>query len=217
MTTLDGGKISSEEFLSDDPIVWIGRTMDASDVDLCNLLLEQITMGASPEELVKVDGVSEKIELASCVQNLREVNFYFPIPSNGSFESKDFETLKKEAEMKLWDWNVEKGFLRGSIDFVFEHKSRIYLIDWKSNKLEDYYSKTLGYQVKTHYMLQLQIYTLAVTYWFNLDNKEKFEKMFGGVLYIFLRGMPQKEGVFFFRPDWIDVLDYKRILSLEKH
>ncbi len=61
---LDGGKISSEEFLSDDPIVWIGRTMDASDVDLCNLLLEQITMGASPEELVKVEGVSEKIELA---------------------------------------------------------------------------------------------------------------------------------------------------------
>ena len=160
---------------------------------------------------------SEKIELASCVQNLREVNFYFPIPSNGSFESKDFETLKKEAEMKLWDWNVEKGFMRGSIDFVFEHKSRIYLIDWKSNKLEDYYTKTLGYQVKNHYMLQLQIYTLAVTYWFNLDNKEKFEKMFGGVLYIFLRGMPQKEGVFFFRPDWNDLLDYKRILSMGKY
>ena len=38
--------------------------MDASDVELCNLLLEQITMGASPEELVKVGGVSEKIELA---------------------------------------------------------------------------------------------------------------------------------------------------------
>ena len=49
------------------------------------------------------------------------------------------------------------------------------------------------------------------------DNKEKFEKRFGGVLYIFLRGMLQREGVFFFRPGWNDLLDYERMLSLEKY
>ncbi len=51
----------------------------------------------------------------------------------------------------------------------------------------------------------------------NLDSKENFEKRFGGVLYIFLRGMLQREGVFFFRPGWNDLLDYERILSLEKY
>ena len=51
----------------------------------------------------------------------------------------------------------------------------------------------------------------------SLPSKEKFENRFGGVLYIFLRGMPQKEGVFFFRPGWNDLLDYERILSLEKY
>ena len=61
---LDGGKISRDEFLSDHPIVWIGRTMDASDVELSNLLLEQITSGISPDELVCIDKVSEKILLA---------------------------------------------------------------------------------------------------------------------------------------------------------
>ena len=64
-------------------------------------------------------------------------------------------------------------------------------------------------------MLQLQIYTLATSYWFKLDTNEKFENRFGGVLYIFLRGMPQKEGVFFFRPGWNDLLHYEKRLSLE--
>ncbi len=160
---------------------------------------------------------SEQVELASCEQNLREADFYFPIPLNDSLESNDSEKLKIEAELKLGDWNVDKGFMRGSIDFVFEHKGRIYLIDWKSNTLKDYHPKTLENEVIKHYMLQLQIYTLATSYWFNLDSKEKFEKRFGGVLYIFLRGMLQREGVFFFRPGWNDLLDYERILSLEKY
>ncbi len=160
---------------------------------------------------------SEQVVLSSCEQNLREADFYFPIPSKGTFESKGLEVLKKEVELKLDDWKVDKGFLRGSIDFVFEHKSKIYLIDWKSNMLKDYQPKTLGNEVSKHYMLQLQIYTLATSYWFNLDSKEKFEKRFGGVLYIFLRGMLQREGVFFFRPVWNDLLDYEKILSLEKY
>ena len=160
---------------------------------------------------------SEQVELAYCDKNLRETNFYFPIPSKESIKSKDLDLQKKTAELKLDDWNVYKGFLRGSIDFVFEHKGKIYLIDWKSNKLKDYQPKTLGKEIIKHYMLQLQIYTLATSFWFNLDNREKFEKRFGGVLYIFLRGMPQKEGVFFSRPEWKDLLDYKNILSLIKY
>ena len=89
------------------------------------------------------------------------------------------------------------------------------MIDWKSNTLADYHPKTLENEVMKRYMLQLQIYTLATSYWFKLDTKEKFENRFGGVLYIFLRGMPQKEGVFFFRPGWNDLLEYEKRLSLE--
>ena len=91
------------------------------------------------------------------------------------------------------------------------------MIDWKSNLLEDYHFKTLENEVMKHYMLQLQIYTVATSYWFKLDSKEKFENRFGGVLYIFLRGMLLREGVFFFRPSWKDLLDYERTLSLEKY
>ena len=58
---LDGGKISREEFLSDHPIVWIGRTIDATDVEYCQSLLQHIIDGMSPSELVNIPSVAEKI------------------------------------------------------------------------------------------------------------------------------------------------------------
>ena len=58
---LDGGKISREEFLSDHPIVWIGRTISASDDSFCQLLLENIVDGVGPDDLVKNPIVAEKI------------------------------------------------------------------------------------------------------------------------------------------------------------
>ena len=61
---LDGGKISREEFLSNHPIVWIGRIMDASEPELCSLLLTEITGGASPDALMHVEEVHEKVRMA---------------------------------------------------------------------------------------------------------------------------------------------------------
>ena len=61
---LDGGKITREEFLSNHPIVWIGRVMDASDTELCSVLLNEISGGAAPEEVLKIDSVFEKVCVA---------------------------------------------------------------------------------------------------------------------------------------------------------
>ena len=58
---LDGGKVSREEFLSDHPIVWIGRTIDASDDEYCQALLHQIVEGGRPQDLVNLQFVAEKI------------------------------------------------------------------------------------------------------------------------------------------------------------
>ena len=59
---LDGGKISREEFLSNHPIVWIGRTISADDDGYCQTLLQYIVDGISADELVNLQPVSEKIE-----------------------------------------------------------------------------------------------------------------------------------------------------------
>ena len=70
---------------------------------------------------------------------------------------------------------------------------------------------------KQHYELQLQIYTLATSYWFKLHSEEKYNEKFGGVLYIFLRGMPQHKGVYFNRPSWQDLKEYENRLRLENY
>jgi hypothetical protein len=93
----------------------------------------------------------------------------------------------------------------------------------------------LEQEVKQHYELQLQIYTLATSYWFKLDSEEKYNDKFGGVLYLFLRGIGQKsassgdlvnsgesvnyanEGVYFKRPSWTELKAYETRLSLENY
>ncbi|MBC8258238.1 MAG: UvrD-helicase domain-containing protein [SAR324 cluster bacterium] len=167
------------------------------------------------------------LELADSECFLRETDFCFPIPEGegldkeeqkynvlNSLQTQDFGL---EVAEKVEGWQVEKGFLRGSIDYVFEHQGLIYLLDWKSNLLTDYQQPTLEREVLRHYQLQLQIYTLATSYWFKLDCEEKYQQKFGGVLYIFLRGMPQKTGMFFKRPSWLELKDYENSLRHEQY
>ena len=169
---------------------------------------------------VKLGESNDSLELADSERFIRETDFYFPIP----FKVKGKMDKVRVAQNYNWGidpkvdgWKVEKGFLRGSIDFLFEHKGLIYLLDWKSNLLSDYHVETLEQEVKQHYELQLQIYTLATSYWFKLDSEEKYNEKFGGVLYIFLRGMPQHKGVYFKRPSWQNLNEYENRLRLENY
>ena len=183
-----------------------------------NTLRTPLKLGTAPD--------APELELSNCERNLREADFYFPIPFKEKGEGgkgKEKKDYKWGIDQKVEGWHIEKGFLRGSIDFLFEHEGKIYLLDWKSNLLADYHVKTLEREVMQHYELQLQIYTLATSYWFKLNSEEKYNEKFGGVLYIFLRGMPQKTGrandesVFFKRPTWQDLKDYENWLCLENY
>ncbi len=59
---LDGGKISQEEFLSNHPIIWIGRTINASNPEYCKSLLQNISNGIRPEKLVLMEEVANQIK-----------------------------------------------------------------------------------------------------------------------------------------------------------
>ncbi|MDP6906618.1 MAG: hypothetical protein QF440_04300 [Candidatus Thalassarchaeaceae archaeon] len=70
---LDGGKISATEFLSDNPIMWIGRTIDTTDLPYCRLLLEQLALGHSPKEIIEIEEVGAKVSEARInFENLRK-------------------------------------------------------------------------------------------------------------------------------------------------
>ncbi|MFZ2651756.1 MAG: PD-(D/E)XK nuclease family protein, partial [Burkholderiaceae bacterium] len=93
-----------------------------------------------------------------------------------------------------------QGYLRGFIDLVFEHAGRFYVLDWKSNHLgnapADYASEPVARAMDEHaYHLQYLLYTLAVhRYLQQRLPGYAYETHFGGVLYLFVRGV---------RPHWI--------------
>ena len=92
-----------------------------------------------------------------------------------------------------------EGYLKGFIDLVFEHGGRYYVLDWKSNHLgyasSDYGAPELQTAMADHsYHLQYLLYALAVDrYLKHRVTGYRHDMHFGGVLYLFVRGV---------RPDW---------------
>ncbi|EKO3783952.1 exodeoxyribonuclease V subunit beta [Vibrio harveyi] len=101
-----------------------------------------------------------------------------------------------------------QGMLKGFIDLVFEHQGKYYVLDWKSNHLGDdvfhYHGDALKSAMADHrYDLQYQIYALALHRFLRsrLPSYD-YEQHFGGVYYLFLRGMDGQSdhGVFSAKP-----------------
>jgi exodeoxyribonuclease V beta subunit len=102
------------------------------------------------------------------------------------------------------------GYLRGFIDLVFEHAGRFYVVDYKSNALGagiDAYSASAIEQTMRlhHYPIQAALYAAAVDRWLRVTRQGyRYAEHFGGVFYLFLRGMAPEfghsRGVFFHRP-----------------
>lgn len=102
-----------------------------------------------------------------------------------------------------------EGIMNGKIDLFFEHKNKYYVLDWKSNFLGDAVSNydkdslTLAMN-ENNYHLQYLIYSLAVKKY--LESRIlnfNFKYQFGGVIYLFVRGMRSdlQTGIFTAKPD----------------
>jgi exodeoxyribonuclease V beta subunit len=105
-----------------------------------------------------------------------------------------------------------RAYVRGSIDFAFEHQGRTYFVDWKSDSLLAYDRVALAEQVRTHYAEQVEIYTLAILHLLGAASEHHYGARFGGILYSFLRG-PVPLGIWSDRPSWDDVVAWKAKLA----
>ncbi|MFP4036397.1 MAG: hypothetical protein ACLFUE_02630, partial [Desulfobacteraceae bacterium] len=104
-----------------------------------------------------------------------------------------------------------QGFMKGFMDLVFSHQDRFYLLDWKSNYLGptlEHYSpaRTASAMAQGLYPLQYLLYTLALHRHLSLRIPDyRYETHFGGVFYVFLRGVDPSKGpgwgVYSDRPD----------------
>ena len=104
--------------------------------------------------------------LADSAHCAREVEFTFPL-----------------------DCDLNKhGYVTGILDVLAESNGKLYVIDWKSDALASYSAEAIGGHVKTNYAIQSEIYSLALAQMTQSLDPNDPMRLFGGVIYCFLRG-----------------------------
>ncbi len=171
-----------------------------------NVLMVPLKEGFIPLSKVKAD------------QRRHELEFYFPVKDIDSkklvsvFGQHNLFTGEYSQAMKQLAFSDINGFMHGYIDMVFQYDGLFYIIDWKSNLLgfsiDAYHRSKLSSAIISHYyFLQYTIYTVALhRYLSHLFGKSySYEKNFGGVFYIFVRGVDATKGheygIFYDKPD----------------
>jgi exodeoxyribonuclease V beta subunit len=161
-----------------------------------------------------------KLSSVRMADRINEMEFYFPLNTlSAPSLAKTFRKLGRHAMLTDFSQQLERlnfppsqGFMKGYIDLVFQHHQRFYLVDWKSNYLgpdhKSYDQTSLHQVMKTDfYILQYHLYTLALHQYLRCrQSNYRYAKNFGGVFYIFIRGVDKSRGpqygIFFDLPEF---------------
>ncbi|HXC18037.1 MAG TPA: 3'-5' exonuclease, partial [Holophagaceae bacterium] len=100
------------------------------------------------------------------------------------------------------------GRLTGALDALFEHEGRVFILDWKSNRLPGYGPDDVAACMAEDYALQVKVYTLAVLRVMDIGTEADYEARYGGAVYVFLRGLPEG-GQWTQRSAWRDILAWQ--------
>ena len=141
---------------------------------------------------------------------LTEMEFFF-----------DIDKIKTAEINKLFNGKISipeqniTGFIHGFIDLVFKLDGKYYIVDWKSNKLahraEDYTDAAVEAEMKRHnYIFQYMLYAVALDRYLTMNSDGySYERDFGGVSYVFLRG----PAFYFDRPEIKIFQKFREIMS----
>ncbi|MBA3239586.1 MAG: UvrD-helicase domain-containing protein [Parachlamydiaceae bacterium] len=118
-----------------------------------------------------------------CLQDIKEPNCY-----------KEHEFTYATQKAFHSEFESKPGYLKGVIDLLFIHEDKYFILDWKSNWLgpdssfyeQDGMKKAM---LEHDYFLQAEIYKGALKLYLKLIDDRPFEEIFGGVIYLFLRGI----------------------------
>jgi exodeoxyribonuclease V beta subunit len=122
-----------------------------------------------------------------------------------SFSLKDINLAHVITEMEFC-YKLAKNKMKGIIDLIFFHEERYFIVDWKTNFLGneniDYEIKNLHKAMVDHnYIMQGVLYKNALQKSLVVFDKKPFKEIFGGVFFIFLRGIESKDnGIYHFFP-----------------
>ena len=120
---------------------------------------------------------------------------------------KIFETYRSPAipedyarKLGTLRFSAIKGFIKGFMDMVFEYDGKWYIVDYKSNHLGetfgDYTVEAITREMAHHhYFLQYHLYLAALDKYlaYRIPDYD-YDTHFGGIYYLFIRGMSGKTG-----------------------
>jgi exodeoxyribonuclease V beta subunit len=164
-------------------------------------------VAAAMQEVATAD-LGQGFSLSQVSETLPELEFYYPlnqVTPQGLSElyATWGQTLPESfpARMDGLRFSPRQGFMLGFIDLVFRHQGKWYLVDWKSNHLgndfafyrQDHLTKAMAEHM---YFFQSHIYTVALDGYLQmrLPKTYDYERDFGGIMYIFLRGVNAQLG-----------------------
>lgn len=170
-----------------------------------------------------LDGKSLLLNQKAPSQRLVEMEFLLPIEVLSAPALNRVIQRHDPLSAKAGDLGFQtvQGMLKGFIDLVFEHQGKYYVLDWKSNHLGDdvthYHGEALKSAMADHrYDLQYQIYALALHRFLRsrLANYQ-YDHHFGGVYYLFLRGMDGQSdhGIFAAKPTFEFLQEMDRLID----
>jgi len=140
-----------------------------------------------------------------------ELEFTLPTALLKSTRLQTFEQkLIPEVTFPALEFLPQQGYIKGFIDLVLEWQGQFFVLDYKSNylgeRVEDYQAARLtAVMAEHHYTLQYLLYSVALHRYLQqrLPHYE-YNTHFGGVFYLFVRGMRHDlpgNGVYFHKPD----------------
>ena len=158
-----------------------------------------------------------KLDESSC---LKEMPFYLSL-SDFATEEINFILQECPAFQPLSDKQMQ-GYLTGFIDLIFVYQDRYYVLDYKSNALSDYQPESLTQAMREHnYGLQYWLYSVVLHQYLQKRLPDyQFAEHFGGVRYLFVRGMKTEKamsGVYSDMPDERRINELAEVFGAGEH
>jgi exodeoxyribonuclease V beta subunit len=203
-----------ERAMPDQPTSWnwaIGQTLNRyapARKAAYTPLLQQLLQHLAGAQIRMPDGTMFTLGQVSFERRIPEFEFDFPV---SLFRMQGLRQAIESAGLVVGlrdQFTEAQGLMNGKMDLFFEYEGRYYILDWKSVYLGDvpeaYDDGALSEAMdRSNYHLQYLLYTLAAQKYLKQRLPGfSYERDFGGVIYLFVRGVRsgQETGIYTAKP-----------------
>ena len=157
-----------------------GETENATRDTLAKMAWRVLT---TPIELKALGGEKTVVRLGDIPFADRRAEVEFHTREGGE------SGMLRNADVAAGKSRLKHGFMTGFIDLLFKKDGRYYVLDWKTNMLEDYAPATVEQAMRdAGYMNQFKTYWLAFAKQLEACGIDP-DKACGGSVYLFVRGV----------------------------